>query len=69
MNVMWAQFITVDVKAGQEGDLGTLSDLLEASEQANSGLLRLTIMQAERAEPGLLPRRLRERGEGPCPRK
>ena len=47
MIVMWAQLITVNVKPGREGDLGRLSDLLEASEQPDSGLLRLTIMQAQ----------------------
>ena len=51
MIVMWAQLITVDVKPGRDGDLERLSDLLEASEQADSGLLRLTIMQAQ-SDPG-----------------
>lgn len=44
---MWAQLIKASLKPGREGDLGTLSDLLEASEQTDSGLLRLTIMQAQ----------------------
>jgi hypothetical protein len=42
---MWAQLITARVKADHVGGLGGLSDLLQASEQPGSGLIRETIMQ------------------------
>jgi hypothetical protein len=42
---MWAQLITARIKAGHARDLGRLSDLLQASEQRGSGLIRETIIR------------------------
>jgi quinol monooxygenase YgiN len=41
---MWAQLITVRLKPGKEGDLPRLIERLQATEQADSGLLRSTLM-------------------------
>jgi hypothetical protein len=45
---MWAQLITAGVKAGHDGDLGRMSDLLEAAEQPGSGLIREIIMRDQK---------------------
>jgi len=41
---MWAQLITIRLKAGREGDIGKVVAELEAAEQPGSGLLRSTTM-------------------------
>lgn len=42
---MWAQLISAQLKAGHEDDLAKLADLLEASEQADSGIVRELVMR------------------------
>ena len=41
---MWAQLITVRLKAGKENELPRLADQLRAMEQPGSGLVRSTAM-------------------------
>jgi quinol monooxygenase YgiN len=41
---MWAQLITTRLKPGREGDLPKLVELLRATEQPGSGLVRSTAM-------------------------
>jgi quinol monooxygenase YgiN len=45
---MWAQMITVRLKAGHEGDLPRLIEQLQAIEQPGSGLVRSTAMQDQK---------------------
>ncbi len=45
---MWAQLITTRIKPGREGDLRKLAELLRATEQAGSGLVRSTMMQDQK---------------------
>jgi quinol monooxygenase YgiN len=42
---MWAQLISARLKPGKEGDLATLAEQVQATEQPGSGLLRSTFMQ------------------------
>jgi quinol monooxygenase YgiN len=42
---MWAQLITVKLKAGREGDLARLEEELRKVEQPGSGLVRSLVMQ------------------------
>jgi len=42
---MWAQLITMRVKAGREADVERVMDQLQAAEQPDSGLLRTTTMR------------------------
>jgi quinol monooxygenase YgiN len=42
---MWAQLITVRMKAGREEDLPGLVEQLQAAEQSGSGLVRSTAMR------------------------
>ena len=42
---MWAQLITLRLKAGREADLGRLIEQLDAAEQPDSGLVRTTAMR------------------------
>jgi len=41
---MWAQLITMRLKAGREVDLPRLVEQLQSAEQADSGLIRSTAM-------------------------
>lgn len=41
---MWAQLITTRLKPGRDGDLPKLVELLRATEQPGSGLVRSTAM-------------------------
>ena len=45
---MWAQMITMRLKAGREGDLPRLVEQLKAAEQPGSGLLRSSAMQDQK---------------------
>ena len=45
---MWAQMITMRLKAGKEGDLPRLVEQLQAAEQPGSGLLRSSAMQDQK---------------------
>ena len=45
---MWAQLITMRLKAGREGELPKLVEQLRAVEQPGSGLLRSTAMQDQK---------------------
>ena len=45
---MWAQLITTRVKPGREGELRKLADELRATEQADSGLVRSTMLQDQK---------------------
>ncbi len=47
---MWAQLITTRVRSGREGDLPKLARQLQATEQANSGLLR-SLMMVDQNDP------------------
>jgi quinol monooxygenase YgiN len=42
---MWAQMITVRLKEGRDADLARLMQELQAAEQADSGLLRTTVLR------------------------
>lgn len=44
---MWAQMITVRLKAGHEDDLGRLEEQIRAAEQPDSGLLHSFMMQSQ----------------------
>lgn len=41
---MWAQLITIRLKAGREGDIRKVVEELDAAEQPGSGLIRSTTM-------------------------
>ena len=45
---MWAQMITVRIKAGREGDLHQLEQQIRKAEQPNSGLVRSLMMQDQK---------------------
>ena len=45
---MWAQLITTRIKPGREGDLPKLAELLRATEQPGSGLVRSTMSQDQK---------------------
>ena len=45
---MWAQLITTRLKPGKEAELPKLIELLRATEQPGSGLLRSTAMQDQK---------------------
>jgi quinol monooxygenase YgiN len=45
---MWAQLITTRIKPGREGDLPKLAERFQATEQANSGLVRSMMMQDQK---------------------
>ena len=45
---MWAQMITMRLKAGKERDLPRLVEQLQAAEQPGSGLLRSSAMQDQK---------------------
>ena len=42
---MWAQLITMRLKPGMDAELVKLTEMLKASEQPGSGLLRSTMMK------------------------
>lgn len=42
---MWAQIIKTRVKPGSDTDVAVLMDQLKAAEQADSGLIRSTVMR------------------------
>jgi quinol monooxygenase YgiN len=42
---MWAQLITMRLKAGKEAELPRLAEQLRATEQPGSGLVRSTLMR------------------------
>lgn len=44
---MWAQMISVRLKAGHEGDLGRLEQKIREAEQTDSGLLHSFMMQRQ----------------------
>jgi len=45
---MWAQLITMRLKAGKEGELPRLYDELRAAEEPDSGLVRSTAMRDQK---------------------
>src|SRR4051794_28314036 len=44
---MWAQLITMRLKPGKEGEVQGLVDLMRATEQPGSGLVRSLVMRDE----------------------
>jgi hypothetical protein len=49
---MWAQLIKMRIKPGKESEVGGLSDMLDAAEQPDSGLIR-TLSMTDQKDPSV----------------